>query len=203
MQSKAISAHRRLSFGNSPKVEEEKKDETADDVEMTDSNAKFSDDESEEPSSPSFAYEDPDFAYTDEGALFPRCEYYTRYQGTSYFQMDNPEFWGSYHRSEGTRFFKRERRGGARYQSDIHTPKEELKERQRSSYEAHVGSYHNPYSFKEYQTALSTQNIKSEQLPRILPTHFYNRLLSYKLRMCELVVKCFNEKHPYRACFTL
>src|SRR3990167_3145493 len=83
--------------------------------------------------------------------LYPRSEYYTRFHHTTSFKMNEPRYWGSYHRSESSRFAA-EVRGKSKFPSPFvkETPKA-------NSFFAHSGGYHSPFAFPEYQNISQNQ----------------------------------------------
>lgn len=80
---------------------------------------------------------------------FTKCEYYTRYAGTSHFAMDHFDYWGTYFRSTG--------RGGesgrfAKKDIELKTFKNEnLNIEKGDSYHSRTGTFRNPYEKEEYR----------------------------------------------------
>ena len=84
----------------------------------------------------------------DDDRLFPRSEYYSRFEGTTAFVMTDPDYWGTYHRSVSTRF-SREVVGqnGAKFTSHCATkPKSNA-----NSFHVHTGSILSSFSKNYYR----------------------------------------------------
>ncbi len=119
---------------------------------------------------------------TDE-QLFPRSEYYTRFAGTTVFAMTDPRYWGSYHRSEATRFVKT---GGCR-NIQFNSPFINKTPSAHSFY-SHSGGYRSPFSTPLYS--------KVPKLALLAEEHHVNlrdQLLLYKKNMANVVVECFQQ----------
>lgn len=124
--------------------------------------------------------------------LFPRCEYYARFEGTSYFKMHESKYWHTYHRSEGTRFFNSfnaKKRENTQYRDGNLS----ISPKGHNSYFSHTGGYYNPYKRKSYADNV----LKNDSLYQ-LDSDLYNKILIYKNKICEEVVCKCNElnKNP-------
>jgi hypothetical protein len=120
---------------------------------------------------------------------FPRCEYYTRYG--SAFQMNSPEYWGTYHRST------RDSRYAKTSTLDITFAIEGIIQ---SKQYAHTGTIKNPYSFEKYRSMVEKPLKKlppsNTPVPVPVPSHLdprnnstsnnipYETLLDYRNRIC-------------------
>jgi hypothetical protein len=117
---------------------------------------------------------------TKDPALFPRCEYYTRYEGSTYFSMDEYQFWNTYHRSEHSRSFQLLK--GHYVASHLH-------HQQGQSFYAHAGSYENPfqapYYAKKFQS--KTQAVL-KKMPPAQAGYFYNHLLEHRKATCRIII---------------
>ena len=114
--------------------------------------------------------------------LFPRCEYYARFAGTTAFDMDNPEFWATYHRSQSTRYFSLV--GGRKntmFLSPCITKPEDS-----HSFFSHTGGILSPFSNLFYKNA-----IKLSQLAPSNTENVRDKLLQYRRQISELVVQSF------------
>src|SRR3990167_48581 len=114
--------------------------------------------------------------------LYPRSEYYTRFHHTTSFKMNEPRYWGSYHRSESSRFAA-EVRGKSKFPSPLvkETPKA-------NSFFAHSGGYHSPFAFPEYQNTLTqTKLVRNGEI------NIRDELLVYKNSMAKLVISSFEK----------
>lgn len=116
--------------------------------------------------------------------LFPRSEYYTRFEGTTAFAMDEPAYWGTYHRSESSRMFDV---AGGRQASQFSSPCL-VKAPGVHSFFAHTGGYHSPFTIEEYAEAL-----KVEKRVPIGKKNVRDHLLLYKNKMATQVVESFEE----------
>lgn len=116
--------------------------------------------------------------------LFPRSEYYTRFVGTTAFAMDNPAYWGTYHRSESTRFFH-EAGGRKNVQFLSNCLKKPAKT---NSFSAHTGGVASPLSNEDYREAITLKRYVSQS-----NTNVRDELLRYKCQMAEIVVSSFEK----------
>ncbi|MFA6037466.1 MAG: hypothetical protein WC748_05025 [Legionellales bacterium] len=115
--------------------------------------------------------------------LFPRSEYYTRFKLTTAFNMKNPAYWGTYHRSESTRFFKE---AGGRKNVQFLSPCVK-KPAKANSFFAHTGGISSPFENEKYQEAV--------QLSILAPkskVNFRDMALIYKTEMAKIVVNSFS-----------
>lgn len=127
---------------------------------------------------------------TDE-RLFPRSEYYTRFKGTTAFAMENPAYWGTYHRSESSRFFdiagdSKNKRTTVQFSS----PLAKKPPKKTHSFYAHTGGYRSPFSMASYAEALSLDKLIDEGKIDIR-----DRLLWYKNEMAKIVVNSFEVRN--------
>lgn len=121
-------------------------------------------------------------------ALFPRGEYYARLKGTTFFKMDKPKHYETYHRSEKTRTAKLAPEPARRYTPNVSTPLEKRKENPFCFY-AHMGAYKNPFELAPYQAMLH----QTEKTVGVA-TNIHDLLLHYRRAMAEVAVNRFNEK---------
>ena len=117
--------------------------------------------------------------------LFPRSEYYTRFEGTTAFLMKDSAHWGTYHRSESTRFFQQ---AGGRKNIEFLSPCVE-KPVKANSFFAHTGGILSPFANKKYQKSIQ----RSIQAP-ITTVNFRDMALIYKVEMAKIVVKSFSNE---------
>ena len=116
--------------------------------------------------------------------LLPRSEYYYRFDGSSAFQMKALGYYGTYHRSESTRFFKR---AGGRKKTQFMSPCLSKPEKSNSFF-SHVGGVASPFSVPEYAEVLTL----TEQVVES-PENIHDKLLLYKRDMAAQVVSHFTE----------
>src|SRR3989339_394502 len=114
--------------------------------------------------------------------LFPRSEYYTRFHGTTAFAMNEPAYWGTYHRSESSRFFSI---AGSRKNAQFSSPCVKKATGTHSFY-AHTGGFHSPFTVSEYSDAFKLE----KQVPEGR-VNVRDHLLLYKNRMAKVVVASF------------
>ncbi|MES2204324.1 MAG: hypothetical protein V4496_03800 [Pseudomonadota bacterium] len=117
--------------------------------------------------------------------FFPRSEYYTRFEGTTAFPMKDQAYWGTYHRSESTRFFQQ---AGGRKNIQFLSPCVE-KPAKANSFFAHTGGVLSPFANKKYQKAIQL----SVQAP-ITTVNFRDMALIYKVEMAKIVVESFSDE---------
>jgi hypothetical protein len=113
---------------------------------------------------------------------FPRSEYYARFEGTTVFAMNDPSYWGTYHRSESSRFFDK---AGGRQQTQFTSPCAK-KLPGTHSFFAHTGGFHSPFSVRAYSDAVQLEEIVAEG-----GVNVRDRLLLYKNAMAKVVVESF------------
>lgn len=117
---------------------------------------------------------------------FTKCEYYTRYAGTSHFAMDNCEYWGTYFRSTGRggesgRFTRKDMASKTFKNKNLNIEKG-------SSYHSRTGTFRNPYEEEEYRKSVE----KPEEFKKValskqkinLETPLYEELLDYRNQIC-------------------
>ncbi|MBA2655893.1 MAG: WD40 repeat domain-containing protein [Tatlockia sp.] len=117
-----------------------------------------------------------------EANLFPRCEYYTRFEGTTAFAMDDPDYWATYHRSQSTRYFSE---AGGREQIMFSSPCV-IKPDNAHSFFSHTGGIVSPFNHSLYKNA-----IQLTQLTPVNAENLRDKLLLYRRRMAEVVVQSF------------
>jgi hypothetical protein len=120
-----------------------------------------------------------------DSRYFPRSEYYTRFVGTTAFRMQNSDYFGSYHRSERTRFFAQ---AGGRSNVEFGSPLAK-KPAKFNSFYAHTGGIASPFSQEYY-----SDGIKMDKRVPIGTANVHDALLLYKRKMANLVVKSFAAK---------
>lgn len=121
-----------------------------------------------------------------EEQLFPRSEYYTRFRGTTAFAMNDPDYWGTYHRSESTRFFSAAE-AKDRKLFKFSSPCAE-KPTTANSFHAHTGGFLSPFSTIKYKNT-----IKLSELTPKSHENIRDKLLLYKRQMAEKIVDSFEE----------
>ncbi len=121
---------------------------------------------------------------TDE-SLFPRSEYYSRYEGTTAFNMDNPSYIGTYHRSEGTRHFKKV---GGRKNAAFLSPCA-TKPKKTNSFSAHTGGVCSPFTNPSYKKVITLREKTSNNRINVR-----DELLEYKRKIALTVVSVFKNK---------
>lgn len=123
----------------------------------------------------------------ENALLFPRSEYYTRFKDTTYFAMDDDQFWNTYHRSNDTRFYATQPPGG---KPIYHDKKLHIYPHKYNSFHAHAGGYENPLNRSAYREAFG-------ELPDRHPTKklvsgsIYDLLLQERLRICQTIIATF------------
>jgi hypothetical protein len=130
---------------------------------------------------------------TNDFTLFPRCEYFPRFNGTTYFQMDPEDsdptvknYYKTYHRSKFSRFSDKEGYGTVTYESKLCRKR---KRGEDEGYFSHTGGYSNPFGFENY-----SKKIKRQSSLELNDKPLYDNLLEYKNKMCQEVVKAYNPK---------
>ncbi|MGQ3890403.1 hypothetical protein [Legionella sp. CNM-4043-24] len=96
--------------------------------------------------------------------------------------MSQHKFWGSYHRSEATRFFAH---AGRRKNAQIISPCLK-KTGQANSFSAHTGGIHSPFHFDSYRNLITLKH----EVPRS-DEPVRDTLLDYKNRLAMAIVKGF------------
>ena len=122
----------------------------------------------------------------DKDTHYSRCEFYTRYYGSSLYAMQLPEHWNTYHRSENTRFFKK---SGGRAGFSFKNP---CMQDTTGSHAAssHLGNVKTPASTKIY----SDQLIQNQTVQK-RSSNLRDALLLYRLKMAQSVVRYFQQKN--------
>lgn len=118
--------------------------------------------------------------------FFPRCEYKSRFEGTSIFEMSEPEFWGRYFRTtvQGVECDRIAKLMGCKktYENkNIHKP---------LSSSVKAGTIYSPWQFDTYKDIFyenppTTSDKKNPFL--------YDSLLEYKNNICQMVVDFFEQ----------
>lgn len=132
--------------------------------------------------------EEMDFHY------FTKCEYYTRYEGTSHFAMNDWEYWATYFRSTGRggesgRFTKKDIK--LKTFKNLH-----LNIKEGDSYHSRTGTFYNPYTFEDYKKSVEKPEkfqskpsnkkedaIKNSQILNSM-NPLYEELLDYRNQIC-------------------
>lgn len=114
--------------------------------------------------------------------LFPRSEYYTRFAGTTVFAMNEPAYWGTYHRSESSRFFSI---AGGRKNAQFSSACVK-KAKGTHSFYAHTGGFHSLFTVSKYSDAFKLKKQVDEGIVNVR-----DQLLLYKNRMAKVVVESF------------
>lgn len=123
----------------------------------------------------------------EEIHLFPRSEFYTRFNGSTAFAMSEPKYWCTYHRSESSRFFQE---AGGRKQAQFNSVVIKKKPGTHSFY-AHTGGYRSPFSVAGYESAFSL-----DVQVGVLNKNIRDSVLCYKLKLAQYVVAEF-ESHAF------
>ncbi|XP_047135855.1 uncharacterized protein LOC105847327 [Hydra vulgaris] len=138
-----------------------------------------------------------DSKFSEEYVYFPRCEYYARYQGTTCFNMKNPNFWGTYFRSTS--------RGGNsdRYSKTVPTNQKTYNNtainfsqkrnggKSTASYHSKTGAFRSPFFDEKYKKIILCQ----DDCKKITGNVFlYDKILKYKQYLCQSFVTQYNRK---------
>lgn len=125
--------------------------------------------------------------------LFPRCEFYRRFENTSVFPNDINRA-HTYTRSEDARYAQGNKDEVKFVPTPITVPKElnPIK----NSLSAHAGGFANPYVLPTYSEKIKLEKYKFNSKYLIEPK-LYDELLTYKLRLCDHIVTDFNKKLPH------
>lgn len=118
---------------------------------------------------------------------FPRCEYKTRFNGTSAFEMTNSRFWGTYYRSTKS--------GGNYDRLNTIKPIDQPKPQKRTARRALSGIFQSPYSRHQYFLR-STNNERVTNRLTANNGFLYDQLLAYKCKLCKIVVDQFANFGP-------
>lgn len=116
-------------------------------------------------------------------SLFPRCEYYSRFIGTTAFAMDNEKYWGTYHRGKSTRYSNAVGLKNTRFESDFLQ-----KEYNAHAFHAHTGCIESPFNHQIYQ-----YKIKPEKIAENNDDNVRDELLIYKRKIAKIVVKSYED----------
>lgn len=119
-------------------------------------------------------------------ALFPRSEFYYRFNGTSLFEMSNPDYWSKYWRNivigeDGDRISAILNRKNSNYR-DV---------------EYIVGSNGttlNPFELDDYKQIFDSKNEgRQTTIKSLRNSCVYDELLQYKLSISQMIVRKFEE----------
>lgn len=134
----------------------------------------------------------------EDHLLFPRCEFKTRYEGSTVFQMSNPEVHNTYYRSSGDRLSKNKMKKLVR--------NDNVNKSTATASQAHLTGNIVMCNYDKIFQHLHSKKRKNEDGndgdDRVKKTKFtvyiYDDLLLYKLEMCNNVVEWFEKcvKHP-------
>lgn len=114
----------------------------------------------------------------------PRCEFRARYQNTTIFKMDDPEFWGAYYRSQKSRSFKMLGK-----KMGLHTSPGINKIEGDSAY-AHTGGHASPLKSPEYLALFKENNVLTPHDNKELR----DEILTYKTHLCDIIKTAFEKK---------
>lgn len=136
-----------------------------------------------------------EFPACNDSYLFPRCEYYARYTGTTYFSMHDERYYGTYHRAT---------HNNARYYSpQILYTNEKLSYNPQTEENTHfrvtcvhTGTFLSPYCFSDYQKVICGK--LTIQTPKGTVPLLYDKILKYKLSMCKIVINNVREQAMQR-----
>lgn len=127
-----------------------------------------------------------------EYIMYPRCEYFTRFNGISLVEMLDPLHWGSYFRSFNL-FGNSDRVNGLLKQTKtIRRGKEKI---DKLSPFALSGIIKSPFRFSAYQALCGNVDDESPKERLDLDdtnSDLYDQLIEYKCRMCEIAIEEFN-----------
>ncbi|CAN8001127.1 unnamed protein product, partial [Ixodes hexagonus] len=117
---------------------------------------------------------------------FPRCEYKARFNGTTAFEMPDPERWGTYFRSTASDIDcdRLSRLKSKDYQNPYTNTAEATSVK--------AGTFHSPWQHMQYKSIFHV----TPEAPKVNyePAFLYDLLLAYKKGMCLRVETHFNEK---------
>lgn len=118
----------------------------------------------------------------DKSHLYPRCEYKTRFYGSSVFEMSQPSYWQTYFRSDLDRLARvlKEKKG-----TKVHAKGLPWK----------TGGFKHPFEIYKEEWEKETENLQEKKAAeRNGDFYLYEDLLKYKCSMCDLVVELFKQK---------
>ncbi|XP_065648679.1 uncharacterized protein LOC136078006 [Hydra vulgaris] len=120
---------------------------------------------------------------------FPRCEYKTRFEHTSAFNMKSKEYWGTYFRSTS-------RGGNADRLSNLKDKAYRNNHINAKGTAAKTGAFHSPFDYQEYAGILYSTPKKDRVVLNYerVKQYLYNEILLYKGKICGEVIRNFNLK---------
>ncbi|XP_065648688.1 uncharacterized protein LOC136078014 [Hydra vulgaris] len=123
---------------------------------------------------------------------FPRCEYKTRFEHTSAFDMKIKEYWGTYFRSTS-------RGGNADRLSKLNNKAYMNFYINAKGTAAKTGAFHSPFDNQEYAGILysgTPKDItpKKDRVVSSYEPYLYDEILLYKGKICKEVIRNFNLK---------
>ncbi|MFN8770988.1 MAG: hypothetical protein ACK5Z5_06825 [Neisseriaceae bacterium] len=127
--------------------------------------------------------------------LFPRCEFYQRFENTSIFPNDINRA-HVYTRSEGARYAQGEKKKDGRGVKFIPTPLTNALNKVTNSLSAHTGGFANPYVLSKYSKNIELNKHQFDPKHQI-ESKLYDELLTYKLGLCNHVATEFEKQIPH------
>lgn len=121
--------------------------------------------------------------------FFPRCEFHTRFEHTTIFEMNDPEYWGTYYRSQDSRVFKTLGKKDGLYSSPGISRTDGF-----SPY-AHTGGHTSPFKSPVYSNSIK-QHANNPQLSKY-KEDMRDQILEYKIRMCKIVQDSFTKHNGF------
>ena len=138
----------------------------------------------------------------EQKELFPRCEYYARYEGTTYFKMNDPEFWHSYFRTTHTEA-KHDRMSTLVKQKTYNNNLTNVQSQNDDDF-AHSGTYSNPFSYDAYINAINdaikkeNTNVGAKENNNVKTgekNFLYDNLLNYKQAICKELINKYDNNN--------
>ena len=122
-------------------------------------------------------------ALITDSRLFPRCEFHSRFHGTTVFAMAQCNYWGTYHRSAKTRFADNVRKFGNKAFT-IQNPNIHKKYTGMISISSHAGGIMSQLSDENYRRPFEAEKKRKTGSGRV---NMHDELLIYKRRMCDSI----------------
>ncbi|XP_075222391.1 uncharacterized protein LOC142325026 [Lycorma delicatula] len=126
---------------------------------------------------------------------FPRCEYKTRFKGTSAFPMDEKKYWGTYFRStvsggNSDRIAKLTKSDKTYSNTNINKSTGQNKQTVST---AKIGTVKSPWIHNEYKKIFNREfELKELKINRHSGILLYDQLLQYKAHICTTVINSFS-----------
>lgn len=126
----------------------------------------------------------------DDIALFPRSEYYTRFWGTTAFDMDDPRFYNSYPRNSNARTTKEAGKTTIKFISTCTQSANTQNTKKAFAFYARTGGFRSPFAIPRYNNVLKM----NKRVP-LNKTNVRDALLIYKRSMSEIAVASFEREY--------